>query len=202
MNKDEERQLLAAVAKRFPEQALERVEMTSGRSKPRSSEEPYRELRLIPAWYRGEERPARRFLEEYRPQVNRLIADLPELSGGTVQRLAIVNSGGGRSLVFKVRGSVAEGIDQSTPVMTRLDEKDLETVDYLISAGVGSSRAEVLRWALGVVQELPAFQELRQHVEDLERLKRELSPSKPHGRRREGANEAASSKSTTRNHGF
>jgi hypothetical protein len=42
--------------------------------------------------------------------------------------------------------------EQLTPVMTRLGAADLATVDTLIAAGIASSRAEVLRWAVGAAR--------------------------------------------------
>jgi hypothetical protein len=49
-----------------------------------------------------------------------------------------------------------------TPVMARLGAADLATLDTLITAGVVSSRAEGLRWALSRLREHPAYAQLRQ----------------------------------------
>ena len=43
-----------------------------------------------------------------------------------------------------------------TPVMTRLGPTDLATLDSLITAGIVSSRAEGVRWAIGRLREYPA----------------------------------------------
>ena len=43
-----------------------------------------------------------------------------------------------------------------TPVMTRLGPADLATLDSLITAGIVTSRAEGVRWAIGRLREYPA----------------------------------------------
>lgn len=43
----------------------------------------------------------------------------------------------------------------STPVMARLDPKDIETLDALITAGIVSNRAEGIRWTLARIRERP-----------------------------------------------
>ena len=61
--------------------------------------------------------------------------------------------------------------EQITPVMTRLGPDDLATVDTLITAGIASSRADALRWALGRIREHTAYAKLRQRVREIEDLK-------------------------------
>ena len=58
-----------------------------------------------------------------------------------------------------------------TPVMARLGADDLETLDTLISAGVASSRAEAVRWALARIRERPAYEQLRARTREIEDLK-------------------------------
>jgi hypothetical protein len=58
-----------------------------------------------------------------------------------------------------------------TPVMTRLGPADLTTVDTLIAAGIATSRAEVLRWAVGRIREHPAYGQLQQRVHEIDELK-------------------------------
>ena len=53
---------------------------------------------------------------------------------------------------------------EATSVMTRLAPADLATVDTLITAGIATSRAEVLRWALGRIRENPAYAQLQDRV--------------------------------------
>jgi hypothetical protein len=47
-----------------------------------------------------------------------------------------------------------------TPVMARLGPDDLHTLDTLITAGIASSRAEAVRWALARIRERPAYEQL------------------------------------------
>ena len=61
--------------------------------------------------------------------------------------------------------------EQLTPVMTRLGAADLATVDTLIAAGIASSRAEVLRWAVGRLRENPAYAQLQDRVNEISELK-------------------------------
>jgi len=58
-----------------------------------------------------------------------------------------------------------------TPVMARLGQEDLATLDTLITAGIASSRAEAVRWALARIRERPAFEQLRAHTREIENLK-------------------------------
>ena len=60
------------------------------------------------------------------------------------------------------------------PIMARLGPADLETVDTLITAGVASSRAEAVRWALARIRERPAYTRLREHAREIEALKAEF----------------------------
>jgi hypothetical protein len=57
-----------------------------------------------------------------------------------------------------------DAAEDRTPVMVRLGPVDLATVDTLITAGVVSSRAEGLRWALSRVREQPAYTQLQQQA--------------------------------------
>ena len=61
--------------------------------------------------------------------------------------------------------------EQLTPVMTRVGPDDLATVDTLITAGIASSRADALRWALGRIREHAAYAQLQQRVREIEELK-------------------------------
>jgi hypothetical protein len=55
--------------------------------------------------------------------------------------------------------------------MVRLGAVDLATVDTLITAGVVSSRAEGLRWALSRLREHPAHAQLQQQARQNDELK-------------------------------
>jgi hypothetical protein len=79
---------------------------------------------------------------------------------------------GGRRL-DSLAARAAEGGDL-TPVMARLGRMDLETLDALITAGIASSRAEAVRWALARIRERPAYGQLRERAREIERLKTEF----------------------------
>jgi hypothetical protein len=61
-----------------------------------------------------------------------------------------------------------------THVMVRLKTAELDIVDTLIAAGIANNRAEAIRWALTRIRERPAYEELREHTRDIERLKSEF----------------------------
>jgi hypothetical protein len=61
-----------------------------------------------------------------------------------------------------------------THVMVRLKTPELEIVDTLIAAGIASNRAEAIRWALTRIRERPAYEQLREHTRDIDRLKSEF----------------------------
>ncbi len=61
-----------------------------------------------------------------------------------------------------------------TPVMARLDPRDVEVLDTLITAGIVSNRAEGVRWALTRIRERPAYTQLREHIGRIDELKAQL----------------------------
>ena len=61
-----------------------------------------------------------------------------------------------------------------TQVMVRLRTAELDIVDTLVTAGVANNRAEAIRWALTRIRERPAYEQLREHTRDIERLKSEF----------------------------
>jgi len=61
-----------------------------------------------------------------------------------------------------------------TPVMARLDPRDVEVLDALITAGIVSNRAEGVRWALTRIRERPAYTRLREHIGKIDELKAQL----------------------------
>jgi hypothetical protein len=72
---------------------------------------------------------------------------------------------------FTEQGGPGEEQDQLTPVMTRLGVADLAAVDTLIAAGIGGSRAEILRWAVSRIREHPAYSQLQDRVHEISQLK-------------------------------
>src|SRR3984957_1378776 len=61
-----------------------------------------------------------------------------------------------------------------THVMVRLKAAELDIVDTLIAAGIANNRAEAIRWALTRIRERSAYEQLRKHTRDIERLKNEF----------------------------
>jgi hypothetical protein len=71
------------------------------------------------------------------------------------------------------RGGAAPG-RSLTPVMARLDPRDVEVLDALITAGIVPNRAEGVRWALARIRERPAYTQLREHIGKIDELKAQL----------------------------
>ena len=86
---------------------------------------------------------------EFRPQGE----VRPARAGGLSYRIA--NRG---------RPSPRDEAEDRTPVMVRLGAADLATVDTLITAGIVTSRAEGLRWALSRLRDHPAHALLQQQA--------------------------------------
>jgi hypothetical protein len=61
-----------------------------------------------------------------------------------------------------------------TPVLARLDLRDVEVLDTLITAGIVPNRAEGVRWALARIRERPAYTQLREHTGKIDELKAQL----------------------------
>jgi hypothetical protein len=98
---------------------------------------------------------------------NELCAQHPE-----IQRVEIRTSDTGKGPQMMLGGREDGG--ELTPVMARLGPVDLETLDALITAGIASSRAEAVRWALAHIRERPAYAQLRERAQEIERLKTEF----------------------------
>ena len=74
----------------------------------------------------------------------------------------------------RIGGSAADLAERQrdlTPVMARLGPVDLWTLDTLITAGIASSRAEAVRWALARIRERPAYEQLRAYTREIENLR-------------------------------
>jgi hypothetical protein len=77
-----------------------------------------------------------------------------------------------RTLAATLCRKAADG--EFTHVMVRLKTAELDIVDTLIAAGIANNRAEAIRWALTRIPERPAYEQLREHTRDIERLKSEF----------------------------
>ena len=103
--------------------------------------------------------------------IRQLAHDLPALVPG-YSRLEF--SDGAKSVFLMGFGAADDKPGELTPVMARLSRTDLETLDTLITAGIASSRAEAVRWALARIRERPAYSELTARVREIDRLKAEF----------------------------
>jgi hypothetical protein len=128
----------------------------------------------------GQERALHDFEAAHGPAIREfhraLSATLP--AAGRLEFLAAGDTGDGPRMMLRARPrgledpALAGG--ELTPVMARLGPADLETLDALITAGIASSRAEAVRWALARIRDRPAYAQLRERAREIERLKTEF----------------------------
>jgi hypothetical protein len=57
---------------------------------------------------------------------------------------------------------------------TTLGRSGLETVDTLIMAGIADTRADAIRWALARIRERPAYERLRERIQEIDQLRNEF----------------------------
>jgi hypothetical protein len=123
----------------------------------------------------GDEEIVQAFEQAHRATIRKVRDDLPGFIGWIEFVAHSPTGASGPILKLKGRaGRVAapdEVSEELTPVMTRLGPADLATVDTLITAGIASSRAEVIRWALGRIREHPAYGQLQARVQEINELK-------------------------------
>jgi hypothetical protein len=130
-----------------------------------------------PAGTEGDEETVRTFEEANRAVVKKLRDELPavvrwvEFRPDSPDGPATSHGPILKMRVGRARGPQDEAAEELTPVMTRLGSEDLAIVDTLINAGIAGSRAEVLRWALGRVRDHPAYSQLRERVQEINKLK-------------------------------
>jgi hypothetical protein len=108
-------------------------------------------------------------LEDLRGKLPRFISWVEFRPAGTTRSHgSVIKIGlpGGRSAP-----PLDEAPGELTPVMTRLGAADLATVDTLITAGIASSRAEVMRWAVGRIREHPVYAQIQERVHEINQLK-------------------------------
>lgn len=123
--------------------------------------------------------PIQQFEDAHRRQMKKLRSDLSEELPG-VKRLEFACDIGDEHFIrVMVRpgptlGESVRADGELTPVMARLGPADLDTLDALITAGIATSRADAVRWALARIRERPAYGELRERAREIERLKTEF----------------------------
>jgi hypothetical protein len=71
------------------------------------------------------------------------------------------------SMFWGMRRDVASEAPGFADVRTRLGPEDLATVDALIKAGIASSRAEAMRWAIGRIRENPASTQIQERLREI-----------------------------------
>jgi Arc/MetJ-type ribon-helix-helix transcriptional regulator len=54
---------------------------------------------------------------------------------------------------------------------TTLGRSGLETLDTLIMAGIAETRADAIRWALARIRERPAYERLRERIQEIDQLR-------------------------------
>ena len=119
------------------------------------------------------------FHDAHRPAIRELRRELDKLPASAILEFTVAGEateGERRGPRLRLAGGPRAGLGggeggQLTPVMARLGQDDLETLDTLITAGIASSRAEAVRWALARIRERPAYEELRAHTRQIEELK-------------------------------
>jgi hypothetical protein len=90
-----------------------------------------------------------------------VVASSGAVDAETGPRIQLLAHGGGP-------GGVPTGLIR---IETQVAPEDLETLDTLIEAGIGTSRAEAMRWALARIRERPAYEQLRARTGEIEDLK-------------------------------
>jgi hypothetical protein len=96
---------------------------------------------------------------------------IPDTPARRAQRGALY---GFPSMLHGLRSDAADEVEGSASVRTTLGPADLATVDALITAGIGSSRADVMRWAIGRIRENPACAHLKERVREISELRPKL----------------------------
>jgi hypothetical protein len=75
------------------------------------------------------------------------------------------------SMFFGLRSDATTEAPGFASVHTRLGPADLATVDAVIAAGIATSRAEVMRWAIGRIREDPAYAQIQQKASGINELR-------------------------------
>ncbi len=170
-------QFAEKVHERFPGAPIERVEVLQYGDQPEI--EPGQLLARVIIETPDDEPERRRafdaFHDEHREALHELRSELDRLpTRVTLQFTTSAEPGAkGKPVIQLGQGPAGPGGGGPglTPVMARLGQEDLETLDTLITVGIASSRAEAVRWALARIRERPAFEQLRAHTREIENLK-------------------------------
>ena len=171
-------QFAEEVRRRLPGAPIERIEVLQHGDDPEV--EPGRLLARVVVAAPDEEEERKRVFDEFHAAHHEAFHELrKELNTLPVPVMLQFIAGGapaeGRKGPFiqllHARGSGEGPAPGFTPVMARLAAEDLETLDMLITAGIATSRAEGVRWALARIRERPAYEQLRARTREIEELK-------------------------------
>lgn len=169
------------VRRRFPDAPIERVEVLQYGDDP--GIEPGQLLGRVVIAAPGDKEERKTAFEDFhdanRAAIRELRRDMDKLATSAVLEFVAAGEcaeGEPRGPMIRLahaRGGIAGGGEAPglTPVMARLGQDDLETLDTLITAGIATSRAEAVRWALARIRERPAYERLRAHTREIEELK-------------------------------
>jgi hypothetical protein len=171
-------QFAEAVRRRMPGAQIERIEVLQHGDDPEV--EPGQLLARVVVAAPDDEEGRKRVFDEFhaahheafhelRKELNKLPVPvmLQFIAGGTPAE----DIKGPIIQLLHARGGGEGPAPGFTPVMARLAAEDLETLDMLITAGIASSRAEGVRWALARIRERPAYEQLRARTREIEELK-------------------------------
>jgi len=122
---------------------------------------------------RDDDDPLEAFHQANRDAIKQLQRDIPQ-RWPQANRFKLISSrdeGAAKRRLMMLR--IPEPDDPKsdlTPVMARLGQDDLKTLDTLISVGFAANRAQAIRWALARIRERPAYAQLREHAKEIEDL--------------------------------
>jgi hypothetical protein len=117
----------------------------------------------------GEEDALETFHRTHRDTIRQLQRDIPQRWPQANRFKLTTGQGQGRKFMLRFPGP-DEPASDLTPVMARLGQADLETLDTLIGAGIAANRAQAVRWALARIRERPAYAQLRARAREIEDL--------------------------------
>jgi hypothetical protein len=120
-----------------------------------------------------DEDPLDAFHRANRDAIQRLRQDIPQ-RWPQANRFKIISSrdeGAKRRIMMLRIPEPDEPKTDLTPVMARLGQDDLKTLDTLITAGFAANRAQAIRWALARIRERPAYAQLSEHAKEIQDLK-------------------------------
>ncbi len=169
------------IKERFPDGSIDRVELLRYGDDP--SIEPGKLLVRVnvpaPAESGVDDNAIEDWEHTHRAQVRELRNELARKLPEATQLEFVMDGADGQKSRVGMRGpSLADMEERArsgggplTPVMARLGQADLETLDTLITAGIVPTRAEAVRWALARIRDRPAYQRLCERTRELDELK-------------------------------